>query len=73
MSKIISNEKVSFYFKTLAKELDSLEPRTPEYVFRLKMEKTRSAIPSAKENLASTIVNGFLNAGYGKDMFMLGP
>lgn len=37
------------------------------------MEKTRNAIPSAKENLASTIVNGLLNAGYGKDMFMLGP
>lgn len=29
-------------------------------------------ISSSKENLASTIVNAFLNAGFGKDKFMLG-
>ena len=51
-----------------------MDPRTPEYVFRTALEKTRAEglISSAKENLASTIVNALLNAGYGKDKYMLG-
>ena len=74
LSKIISNEKLSEYFHNLGNELDSMDPRTPEYVFRTALEKTRAEglISSAKENLASTIVNALLNAGYGKDKYMLG-
>ena len=51
-----------------------MEPRTPEYIFRTALEKGRAEamISSSKENLASTIVNAFLNAGFGKDKFMLG-
>ncbi len=74
LSKIISNEKLAFYFHTLAEELDSMEARTPEYIFRTALEKTRpdGHIASSKENLASTIVNALLNAGFGKDKFMMG-
>ena len=74
LSKIISNEKLSEHFKSLARDLDVLEPKHPDQVFKTHLEerKTNAAaqIDSAKVNLATTYVNAFVNAAYGKDLLM---
>lgn len=61
-----------FYLK-LAKDLDVLEPKDPESIYKSHLEdkKYNTQIDSAKENLAATIVNGFVNAGCGKDSLMM--
>jgi 26S proteasome regulatory subunit N1 len=69
LQKIISNEKLSEHFKTLAKDLDVLEPKHPDQVFKTHLEERKHDlnIDSAKANLAMTYVNAFVNCGYGKD------
>jgi 26S proteasome regulatory subunit N1 len=72
--RIISNEKLSQHFKGLARDLDVLEPKHPDSVFKTHLEERKNAlkeqIDSAKQNLATTYVNAFVNAGYGKDLLM---
>lgn len=70
--KIISYERLSEHFRSLARDLDTLEPKTPEQIFKSHLEekKTEAKIDSFKENLATTYCNGFLNAGYGTDKLM---
>lgn len=67
--QIISYEGLSEHFKSLARDLDTLEPKTPEQVFKSHLEekKSEAKIDSFKENLATTYCNAFLNAGYGTD------
>lgn len=67
--KIISYERLSENFKALARDLDTLEPKTPEQIFKSHLEekKNEAKIDSFKENLATTYVNAFLNSGYGTD------
>lgn len=71
---IISYEGLSEHFKSLARDLDTLEPKTPEQIFKTHLEEKKhdAKIDSVKENLASTYVNGFLNAGYGTDSLITG-
>jgi 26S proteasome regulatory subunit N1 len=62
------------HFKTLAKELNILEPKIPEDIYKTHLESGRgnsSTADSAKHNLASAFVNAFVNAGYGTDKLML--
>lgn len=69
--KIISYERLSEHFRSLARDLDTLEPKTPEQIFKSHLEEKKEAkIDSFKENLAITYCNGFLNAGYGTDKLM---
>lgn len=76
MAKIISNEKLSEHFKSLARDLDVLEPKHPDQVFKTHLEERKTnlaganQLDSAKVNLASTYANAFVNAAYGKDMLM---
>ncbi|CAF9913785.1 proteasome regulatory particle base subunit [Imshaugia aleurites] len=71
----LSNTKLPDYFKTLAKELNILEPKMPEEIYKSHLESTRTAgltnVDSARHNLASAFVNAFTNAGFGKDKMML--
>lgn len=71
---IISYEGLSEHFKSLARDLDTMEPKTPEQIFKTHLEerKSEAKIDSFKENLATTYVNGFLNAGYGTDKLITG-
>ncbi len=62
-------------FLTLARELDVLEPKAPEDVYKTHLEPSRrpaygANVDSARQNLASTFVNAFLNAGFGTDKLM---
>lgn len=71
---ILRNTKLSQYFLSLAKDLDVLEPKTPDDIYKLYLENSRdetSNFDSARKNLASTFVNAFVNAGFGKDKLLL--
>ena len=69
------NVRLSEYFKTLAKELNILEPKTTEDIYKSHLESSRVAgmtnLDSAKHNLAAAFVNAFVNAGFGNDKMML--
>lgn len=81
MMEIMGNAKLHQHFLQLAKELDVLEPKSPEDIYkshltdssRSSRKKNTSAVTvdSAKQNLASTFVNAFVNAGFGNDLLML--
>lgn len=49
-----------------------LEPKHPDQIFKTHLEERKQIqqIDSAKQNLAMTYVNAFVNAGYGKDLLM---
>lgn len=62
-----------FYMK-LAKELEVLDPKSPEQVYKQHLEeknKAADSFDSAKENLANTYVNAFVNCGTKKDALMI--
>lgn len=74
LSDIMGNNKLSEYFGILAKELDATAPKHPEDIFKSHLTETRSTlsqnVDSARQNLASTFVNAFVNAGYSTDKLM---
>jgi len=78
-NEVISNSRVSELFLKLAKDLDVMEPKTPEDIYKSHLAETAGftrrrhdgqQVDSARANLAATFVNAFVNAGYGKDTLM---
>ena len=62
------------HFHELARDLDVLEPKTPDDIYKSHLEKrptSAAAVDSARANLASTFVNAFVNLGFGADKLML--
>lgn len=80
VAELIGNLRLSEHFLTLAKDLDVMEPKTPEDIYKSHLAESggfsrrRDAggqqVDSARANLASTLVNAFVNAGYGTDSLM---
>jgi len=72
LKDIASGESRSGHFISIAKELDVLEPKLPEQIYKSHLEDKRpgAVIDSAKQNLASSFVNAFVNAGFCKDELM---
>ncbi|XP_057666687.1 26S proteasome non-ATPase regulatory subunit 2-like [Diorhabda carinulata] len=77
---ILSNSYLSNYFLTLVRELDILDPKSPQDVYKTWLEPIPPRITilgedldSAKQNLASSFVNGFVNAGFGNDKLLTVP
>merc|ERR1719473_857219 len=73
LKQIASGESRSEHFISLAKELDVLEPKKPEQIYKSHLEekgRATAVLDSAKQNLASSFVNGFVNAGFCKDDLM---
>lgn len=68
---IASNSKLSEHFLALARDLDVMEPKVPEDVYKSHLIEGRQpqgpAVDSARANLAATLVNAFVNAGFGTD------
>eukprot|EP00798_Chlamydomonas_sp_ICE-L_P009842 gene9842-7728_t len=68
---ILSNSCLSGHYLALARDLDVMEPKQPEDVYKTHLidgrTPTGAAVDSARQNLASTFVNAFLNAGFGTD------
>ncbi|KAJ4548511.1 proteasome regulatory particle base subunit [Exophiala dermatitidis] len=74
IAECLGNTQLPNHFKTLAKELNILEPKTPEDIYKTHLESGRASsavADSAKHNLASAFVNAFVNAGFGTDKLML--
>lgn len=71
----LNNTRLPDYFKSLAKELNILDPKSTEDIYKSHLESSRTAgltnIDSARHNLASAFVNAFVNAGFGNDKMML--
>ncbi|POR36192.1 26S proteasome regulatory subunit rpn-1 [Tolypocladium paradoxum] len=69
------NLKLVEHFKSLAKELNILDPKTTEDIYKSHLESSRVAgmtnLDSARHNLAAGFVNAFVNAGFGTDKMML--
>uniref|UniRef100_A0A0M3HQ45 26S proteasome non-ATPase regulatory subunit 2 n=1 Tax=Ascaris lumbricoides TaxID=6252 RepID=A0A0M3HQ45_ASCLU len=75
LSELNSNANLHTYFHSLARELDIMEPKTPEGIYKSHLEQSRSfasasAPDSARMNLAAAFVNGFVNCGFGVDKMM---
>lgn len=71
----LGNLRLAEHFKTLGKELNILDPKTTEDIYKSHLESSRVAgmtnLDSARHNLASGFVNAFVNAGFGNDKMML--
>eukprot|EP00232_Nephroselmis_pyriformis_P011581 CAMPEP_0182890528 /NCGR_PEP_ID=MMETSP0034_2-20130328/22707_1 /TAXON_ID=156128 /ORGANISM="Nephroselmis pyriformis, Strain CCMP717" /LENGTH=887 /DNA_ID=CAMNT_0025024083 /DNA_START=1 /DNA_END=2664 /DNA_ORIENTATION=- len=74
LAEIITNSKLSEYYLALARDLDVMEAKTPEDIFKTHLVEGRqasgAAVDSARQNLAATFVNAFVNAGFGHDKLM---
>mmetsp|Transcript_43009 Transcript_43009/g.71701 ORF Transcript_43009/g.71701 Transcript_43009/m.71701 type:complete len:897 (+) Transcript_43009:349-3039(+) len=70
----LSNAKLSEHYLALARDLDVMEAKTPEDIYKSHLVEGRApsgaAVDSARQNLATTFVNAFVNAGYGHDKLM---
>lgn len=76
LTEIMSNSHLNNYFLNLARELDIMEPKTPEDVYKSHLENSRtpfgsSQVDSARQNLAASFVNGFVNAGFVQDKLLM--
>ena len=71
----LNNTLIPKHFKSLGKELNILDPKMPEDIYKTHLETSRGAgltsVDSARHNLASAFVNAFANAGFGNDKMML--
>lgn len=71
----LNNTRLPDHFKALGKELNILDPKTPDDIYKTHLESSRTAgltnTDSARHNLASAFVNAFVNTGYGNDKMML--
>lgn len=76
VQETISNVKLHEYFAYLVKELNLLEPKVPEDIYKSHLENAKfglgnsGSIDSAKQNLAAAFVNSFINLGYGADKLL---
>lgn len=71
LEAINGNTRLSEHYLQLARDLDVMEAKTPEEVYKTHLVEGRTpdgpAVDSARANLASTFVNAFVNAGFGAD------
>ena len=44
LQKIVSNEKLSEHFKSLARDLDVLEPKHPDHIFKTHLEERKNNV-----------------------------
>ncbi|XP_076750826.1 26S proteasome non-ATPase regulatory subunit 2 [Xylocopa sonorina] len=70
---ILSNSHVNNHFHLLARELDILEPKLPDDIYKTWLEgntSRRADHDSARANLAASFVSAFVHAGFGEDKLM---
>ncbi|KAJ3164106.1 proteasome regulatory particle base subunit [Geranomyces variabilis] len=75
IQEILNNSRLSEHFLALGRDLNVMEPKAPEDIYKTHLEGNRSTVgagnvDSAKQNLAATFVNAFVNAGFGSDKLM---
>jgi len=74
LTLIMSNSKLCENYLTLARDLDVMEAKLPEDIYKTHLIEGRApsgpAVDSARANLAATFVNAFVNAGFGHDKLL---
>ena len=73
VEKATRGEWTQTFYQNIAKELDVLEPKVPEDIYKTHLEDKKAVttvLDSAKQNLAATFVNAFVNAAFCKDNLM---
>lgn len=73
-AECLNNSRLSEHYLALGKELNTLDAKTPDDTYKSHLENTRgasAAVDSAKQNLANSLVNSFVNAGYTSDKLIL--
>ncbi|XP_068334374.1 26S proteasome non-ATPase regulatory subunit 2 homolog A-like [Pyrus communis] len=77
LQDIINNTKLSEGYLTLARDIEVMEAKTPEDIYKAHLLDGRASagasVDSARQNLAATFVNAFVNAGFGQDKLMTVP
>eukprot|EP00889_Picochlorum_renovo_P004591 jgi/Picre1/31621/NNA_006972.t2 len=69
LQAIMGNTRLSERYLALARDLDVMEAKVPEDVYKSNLIESRSSHPveSASGNIAASYVNAFINAGFGQD------
>lgn len=69
----LGNVKLSSHFRGFGKAVGVEDPRAPEDIYKTHLEQNRTpaVADSARQNLATTFVNAFVNAGFGNDKLMV--
>ncbi|CAF2156573.1 unnamed protein product [Brassica napus] len=77
LQDIVNNTKLSEGYLTLARDIEVMEAKTPEDIYKAHLLDGRASsgasVDSARQNLAATFVNAFVNAGFGQDKLMTVP
>ncbi|KAF3444073.1 hypothetical protein FNV43_RR13763 [Rhamnella rubrinervis] len=77
LQDIINNSRLSEGYLTLARDIEVMEAKTPEDIYKAHLLDGRASagasVDSARQNLAATFVNAFVNAGFGQDKLMTVP
>ncbi|KAH9822590.1 armadillo-type protein [Melampsora americana] len=74
LNDVLNNAALTTHFKAFGKNLNVSEPKSLEEIYKSHLENIPSAnakVDSAKQNLAGTFVNAFVNAGFGNDKLMV--
>lgn len=73
LQNIVNNSILSKQFQNLAKELEILEPKVPEDIFKSHLQDSLRVpvkMDTARQNLASVFVNAFVNTAFCNDKLM---
>ncbi|XP_015887277.1 26S proteasome non-ATPase regulatory subunit 2 homolog A [Ziziphus jujuba] len=71
LQEIINNMMLNEGYLTLARDIEVMEAKTPEDIYKTRLlDGQASVVDSARQNLAATFVNAFVNAGFGQDKLM---
>ncbi|KAK1381421.1 hypothetical protein POM88_028165 [Heracleum sosnowskyi] len=74
MQEIVNNTKLTEGYLMFARDIEVMEPKSPEDVYKRHLLDGRAnvaaSVESARQNLAATFVNAFVNAGFGQDKLM---
>ncbi|RZS07904.1 hypothetical protein BHM03_00038818 [Ensete ventricosum] len=77
LQEIVNNVKLSEGYLALARDIEVMEPKSPEDIYKVLVHlidgraSASSSLDSARQNLAATFVNAFVNAGFGQGMILL--
>lgn len=80
LNELIGNVKLSEYFVAVAKDLNVADPKSPEDIYKSHLAAgmgsrggrggANTVVDSARANLATSFVNGLVNAGFCTDKLM---
>ncbi|KAK9167763.1 hypothetical protein Scep_002954 [Stephania cephalantha] len=74
LQEIVNNAKLSEGYLNLARDVEVMEAKSPEDIYKVHLIDGRASagasVDSARQNLAATFVNAFVNAGFGQDKLM---